>query len=188
MKMEVITLKKYGEDRFLSDLNNFKEQNYSGDKRNKDWFTRLPEIYKTRFLEWFFLVDNDELISFATIQEFYPNCYRLLTRTYYTPKYRRTHLHYDPTEKTPAIYLLEAQLEYLTNFDTVFISMQDLKRRSALKRLIQKLQPGWQLHPKMIRTCGENSSNCWQSVIYLGKNLELPSISISEWKMLNANK
>lgn len=186
--MQVVTLENFGEKRFLDNLDYFKSLNFPADARNRDWFDRLPEIYKTRFVEWFFLVEEGNLIAFATIQEFYPGCYRLLTRTYYNPKYRRSHLHYDTNEKTPAIYLIEAQLEYLTKFDTVFISMQDLKRRPALKRLIQKLPTGWQCHPEMVRTCNENSANCWQSVIYFGKNLELPSISIGEWKILNANK
>jgi hypothetical protein len=183
--MKVLTLAEFGETNFLKCLEEFRDQNFSGDIRNKDWFSRLPEIYKTRFKEWFFLVNKTELIAFATIQEFYPKCYRLLTRTYYNPKYRRTHLHYNTSEKTPAIYLLEAQIAYLTDFDTIFISMQDLKRRNALIRLMKKINAKWQLHPEMVKTCGEDSSNCWQSVIYLGKDLELPGINISEWNIMN---
>ena len=183
--MKVITLNQFGEERFLKELENFKNAKFKGDERNRDWFDRIPEIYKTRFIEWFFLVDNNDLIAFATIQEFYPGCFRLLTRTYYNPIYRRSHLHYDKNAKTPAMYLVEAQEKYLTNYKTVFISMQDLKRRPALERVRKKLGGKWQLHPNMIRTCNEDSSNCWQSVIYLGQDIELPSISINNWKILD---
>ena len=123
--MEVLTLQQFGEDRFLQELNRFSKQNFIGDNRNRDWFLRIPQIYKTRFKEWFFLVDNNELIAFATIQEFYPGCYRLLTRTYYNPVYRRTHLAYEHNRKTPAMYLLDKQLEYLTDYKTLFISTQE---------------------------------------------------------------
>lgn len=183
--MEVITLQQFGEQRFLTALKMFEQQNYAGDARNRDWFTRIPEIYKTRFTEWFFLVDNQDLIAFATIQEFYPGCFRLLTRTYYNPRYRRSHLHYDKNAKTPAMHLVEAQENYLTNYKTVFISMQDLKRRPALERVRKKLGDKWQLHPNMVRTCNEDNSNCWQSIIYLGESIQLPSISITNWKLLN---
>ena len=54
--MKVITLNEFGEERFLEALNYFSQQNFPGDKRNRSWFDRLPEIYKTRFPEWFFLV------------------------------------------------------------------------------------------------------------------------------------
>ena len=107
--MEVITLQQFGEQRFLDELKIFEQQNYTGDVRNRDWFSRIPEIYKTRFIEWFFLVDNNILTAFATIQEFYPGCFRLLTRTYYNPEYRRSHLYYDKVAKTPAMHLIEAQ-------------------------------------------------------------------------------
>jgi hypothetical protein len=94
-------------------------------------------------------------------------------------------LHYNTSEKTPAIYLLEAQIAYLTDFDTIFISMQDLKRRNALTRLMKKINAEWQLHPEMVKTCKEDSVNCWQSVIFFGKDLNLSSINISDWNALN---
>lgn len=186
--LQVLTLEQFGEQRFLDELAYFKSLNFPADARNRDWFDRLPEIYKTRFVEWFFLVEEDNLVAFATIQEFYPGCYRLLTRTYYNPKFRRSHLHYDYNDKTPAIYLIEAQLKYLKNYDTAFISMQDLKRRKALTRLISKLDAGWKLHDDMIRTCNENSTNCWQNIIYKGSEINLPSITINEWKEMKDNE
>ena len=112
--MQVLRLKQFGEQRFLDNLESLSKENFIGDKRNKDWFTRLPEIYKTRFVEWFFLVEDDNLIAFSTIQEFYSNCFRVLTRTYYNPKYRRRHMAYEHNEKTPAMYMLEKQKTYIS--------------------------------------------------------------------------
>jgi len=183
--LEVITLQQFGEQRFLDELKIFEQQNYTGDVRNRDWFSRIPEIYKTRFIEWFFLVDNNILTAFATIQEFYPGCFRLLTRTYYNPEYRRSHLYYDKVAKTPAMHLIEAQEKYLSNYKTVFISMQDLKRRPALDRVRRKLGENWKMYPNMIQTCNEDNANCWQSAIYLGEPIELPSISISDWDLMS---
>ena len=183
--MEVLTLQQFGEDRFLQELNRFSKQNFIGDSRNRDWFLRIPQIYKTRFKEWFFLVDNNELIAFATIQEFYPGCYRLLTRTYYNPVYRRTHLAYEHNRKTPAMYLLDKQLEYLTDYRTLFISTQDISRRKVLIKVMNKIGTSWKLHPNMVQTCQEvKDKNCWQNVIFTGLELELPSITIDEWKSM----
>jgi hypothetical protein len=181
--MQVITLSEFGETRFLNLLKELDTANYAGDKRNNGWFSRLPEIYKTRFKEWFFLLDNDELIAFATIQEFYSGCYRLLTRTYIFPKYRRFTLPDNDTAKSPSTYLIEKQLEYVQGYKTVFISMQDLKRRKSIMRYRQKLGNQWKLHPNMLQTCGEiNDKNCWQNVIYNGEEIALPSITIEDWK------
>lgn len=184
--MKVINLEKFGEERFLQELEAFKKKEFIGDHRNADWFDRIPQIYKTRFEEWFFLVDNDNnLIAFATIQKFYDGCYRLLTRTYYNPNYRRKHLLYEKNVKTPAMYILDEQLRFIKNYKTLFISMQDLKRRPALEKVKDKIGNGWKMHPNMIQTCNEiNDKNCWQNVIFIGEDLQLPSISISEWNKL----
>jgi len=183
--MKVVTLEEFGEERFLQQLKLFSEQNFKGDSRNRDWFDRLPQIYKKRFVEWFFLVDNSELIAFATIQQFYPLCFRLLTRTYYNPDYRRKHLAYEHNQKTPAMYLLDAQLEYVKDYDTLFISMQDLNRRRSLKKVMTKIGNGWKMHPEMVQTCNEvNDTNCWQNIIYKGNPISLPSITIADWKKM----
>lgn len=184
--MKVITLNEFGEERFLEALNYFSQQNFPGDKRNRSWFDRLPEIYKTRFPEWFFLVnEDDELVAFSTIQEYYPKCYRVLTRTYYNPKYRRRHSAYERTEKTPAMWMLEKQLEYLAGYNTLFISMQDFHRRKMIEQLRKKLGPEWKLHPEMVQTCKEvDDKNCWQNVIFTGQDITLPTITIDNWKQM----
>tara|TARA_B100000282_G_scaffold68300_1_gene46133 strand:+ start:9646 stop:10200 length:555 start_codon:yes stop_codon:yes gene_type:complete len=181
--MKVQTLFEFGEERFLSELKYFDNLNFPGDRRNKDWFIRLPQIYKTRFCEWFFLVkDNNELVAFSTIQEFYPKCYRVLTRTYYDPKYRRKHTAYERTQKTPAMWMLDAQIKFLADYDTLFISMQDINRRKMLEQLRKKLGSDWILHPNMLQTCKEiQDKNCWQNIIYKGKTPDLPSITITRW-------
>jgi hypothetical protein len=202
--MEVITLDQFGETRFLQELKDFDSQQHVGDRRNKDWFSRIPEIYKTRFKEWFFLMDGNRLVAFSTIQEFKPLCYRLWTRTYYHPDYRRNHLRYEQETKTPAMYLLDKQVEYVKKYETLFISMQGISRRPALIKVMKKINDNWQvnpnlvqtfdditdkncwqLHPNMVQTCNEiTDKNCWQNVIFIGKSPSLPSITIDAWHSL----
>jgi hypothetical protein len=50
---------------------------------------------------------------------------------------------------------------------------------------MKKINAEWQLHPEMVKTCKEDSVNCWQSVIFFGKDLNLSSINISDWNALN---
>lgn len=183
--MKVVTLNDFGEDRFLLELKKLDEQNFIGDQRNSDWFTHIAKVYKTKFKEWFFLIDNNELAAFATIQEFYPECYRLLTRTYIYPKYRRFRLPDNDSFQSPSLYIFSEQSKYIKNYKTLFVSMQDLKRRKSLERYKQKLGNEWLLHPDMVQTCQTPGDlNCWQNVIYKGEQLKLPSISIDEWKKL----
>ena len=186
ISMKVQTLSEFGEDRFLRELTYFSNLNFAGDKRNRDWFTRLPQIYKTRFCEWFFLVNTEnELVAFSTIQEFYAKCFRVLTRTYYNPKYRRRHTAYERTKKTPAMWMLDAQISFLKDYDTLFISMQDINRRKYLDQLKIKLGKDWILHPNMLQTCNEiNDKNCWQNVIYKGSVPKLSNITIDRWHQM----
>jgi len=183
--MKVVTLSEFGEERFLNELKLLDAAQHAGDARNSDWFAHLEKCYNTKFAEWFFLLDNDKLAAFATIQEFYEGCYRLLTRTYIYPDYRRFTLPAHDKRFSPSLYILPRQLEYIQQYKTVFISMQDLKRRNSLARYAQKLEGEWILHPEMIQTCATpGDKNCWQNVIYNGKELELNSMPISDWKKL----
>jgi hypothetical protein len=183
--MKVLTLQEFGEDRFIQELKKLDEQNFIGDQRNSDWFTHIAKVYKTKFSEWFFLLDDDKLAAFATIQEFYPGCYRLLTRTYIYPDYRRFRLPDNDQMLSPSLYIFPVQMEYIQQYKTVFVSMQDLKRRKSLERYMQKLGDGWKMHPNMVQTCQTpNDANCWQNVIYKGAELELPSVTIDEWKKI----
>lgn len=191
--MKVITLEEYGEKEFLSELKRIKEMNYAGDQRNIDWFDRIPEIYKTRFPNWWFLMDrNDKLVMFATVQEFYQGCWRLLTRSYILPEYRRPILPDRDTMKSPSMYIIQEQMNYLQNVDlslfgnevnTYFISMQDLKRRKSLDRYRKKLGPNWKLLPTMMQTCKEcDDLNCWQNIIYTGEVPRNNTMSLEEWR------
>lgn len=109
----------------------------------------------------------------------------MLTRTYYNPVYRRRHLAYEHTRPTPAMYMLDKQLEYIQDYKTLFISTQMLNRRNVLTRLKNKIGNEWNMHTNMVQTCNEvTDKNCWQNVIYTGDDIKLPNIPISEWKLL----
>ena len=91
---------------------------------------------------------------------------------------------YDNTT-TPAVIMFDEQMKYINEYKTLFISMQDLKRRTALDNFRQKIGNHWTLHNNMIQTCNEtNSKDCWQNVIYTGEPLLLSEISIEQWKKL----
>lgn len=185
---KVITLKEFGETNFLQTLKLLEAENNKSDERNRSWFEEIPRVYKReRFLEWFFLMDGDDLVAFSTIQQYYPGCYRLLTRTYITMDYRRFTFPDNDNLKSPSTYMLPAQQQYLQLYDTVFISMQGIKRRKAIARYISKakmqLNQDWVLHPNMVQTCvNEDDSNCWQNVIYNGTTPNLRSISVDEYQ------
>jgi len=186
---QVVTLDELGEDRFLFELKRLKYLNRKEDKRNRGWFDQIPKTYKDeKYLNWFFLLDNkDEIWSFSTIQRYYEGCYRLLTRTYVFPEYRR-YILTNEYDKRRSQYLLEYQLDYIGNYETIFISMQGLKFRKVLNKFKDKDMVGidWKLHENMVQTCDDiKSKDCWQNVIYDGEKPKLNSITLNHWKKLD---
>lgn len=185
---KVITLKEFGEDKFLQTLEQLRKENNLFDARNSNWFEVLPHTYK-KYEEWFFLIEpkNQELVAFSTIQKYYEGCYRLCTRTYIMRPWRRFVLPRDDMTYTPTLYFTFAQLEYIKTWETVFVSMQSLKRRSTIKRLKHKFEWGtpleWIMSDHLHQTCANpHDANCFQNVIYNGEELKLPKITIEEWK------
>lgn len=188
INQRIITLKEYGVENFRSELLRLKNENSVYNKKNQDWFDYLPDRID-RYLEWFFLFDDNEPVAFSTIQEYYPGCYRILTRSYIYRKYRRfTNPKYnDKNNPTMMMRILPYQLNFLNNYDTIFVSMQDLKNRKTLDifkdRISDYTNLKWQMDPNMLLTCDQDwGSTCWQNIIYHGEHPKLQSITTDEWK------
>ena len=190
--MKVYNLKRFGEDRFVKTLFELMNEKHSYNRRNQEWFEHLITNWddKRKYSEWFFLMNEGKLCAFASIQPYYDRCYRMLTRLYITREHRR----FTQTKKdewmTPSMRLLNAQLKYIDErYRTLFVSLQDVKRRPAAERYKDKLEwltcNDWNLHPDMVQTCGNPKNiECWQNVIYTGETPKLNMMSIEEWKSL----
>ncbi len=183
---KVITIDDFGVSNFVSLLKDIKAEDNIFDKKNQNWFDVLPNTF-LNYPDWFFLMDGNDLVAFSTIQQYYPGCYRILTRTYITRDYRRfTNPRYDDF-KSPTMHMLPAQLEWLGNYDTVFMSMQGLRRRDAIKRFATKigihLGQQWQLSDDMVQTCNNpDDKDCWQNIIYYGEHPKLNTMSIERYE------
>ena len=135
-------------------------------------------------------MDEGNLAAFATIQPYYHRCYRMLTRLYISREHRR----FVQTKKdewmTPSMRLLNKQIQFIDErYRTMFVSLQDVRRRPAAIRYKDKLEwltcDKWTLHPDMVQTCGNpKNKQCWQNVIYNGESPKLDIMSIAEWKRL----
>jgi len=186
--MKVQTLKEFGEKRFIQELFKLRKANHLYDRRNQDWFENLIVNWDdAKFKEWFFLVDGDAIAAFATIQEYYPGCYRMVTRSYIYRYYRRFTNPKVDTFYSPTMRLLARQMDYIKGYDTLFVSMQDLSRRPALERYGKKLEYRtdleWKMAPDMMLTAlPPYKGECWQNIIYTGKKPNLKEMSINEWK------
>lgn len=184
----IVTLEEYGVRSFLNELKRLGEEGNLYDARNKEWFEILPKTYE-RYVDWFFLFDGEEPMAFSTIQKYYEGCYRVLTRTYIYRDYRRFTNPKMDTYLSPTMRLLPYQLEYLTGYDTAFVSMQGTNRRNAIKRFQKKIEyhtsDKWHLSSGMLQTCG-GGADCWQNVIYKGMPPQLNDMSIEEYdRMFN---
>lgn len=186
---KIITLKEYGIDNFWTELNRIKEENNIYDQRNISWFDYLPETFM-QYPEWFFLYDNDKPVAFSTIQKFYDDCYRILTRTYIYRDYRRfTHPKNDMVF-SPSQHLALAQMKYLKDWETVFVSMQGLKRRKTIERFKTKIEYrsglNWIVPDGMFQTCLPSyDPECYQNIVYNGEMPKLKHMSIEAYRTLH---
>jgi hypothetical protein len=184
---KVLTLKEYGEDKFIEDLNWLELQSNRWDQKNYHWFHQLKISYK-KYPEWFFLMDGDVPVAFSTVQKYYEGCYRVLTRLYIYRDYRIFANPKDPSLYTIGMRLLPYQLDYIKRFETVFVSMQ-AGRKNAIERTASKLSPvstlAWKIEDEMIQTCNNpEDPDCWQHVAYTGKKLDLPRMLENDYKRI----
>lgn len=186
---KIITLSEYGIDNFWSELNRIKEENNIYDQRNISWFDYLPETFM-QYPEWFFLYDNNKPVAFSTIQKYYDNCYRILTRTYIYRDYRRFVQPKNDIIFSPSQHLALAQINYLKDWETIFVSMQGLKRRNTIERFKVKIEHRsglkWELPDAMFQTCMPvYDPECYQNIIYNGETPKLKYMSIETYRTLH---
>ena len=191
---KVITLEEFGEDRFLGLLLDLKIANHPFDSRNADWFKYIPLQYNNpKYLEWFFLMDNDDFVAFSTIQEYKPMTYRCMTRTYVDRKYRSLFSVRDSKAITVTGHFLPVQLDFLGVWKTAFLTRQDPKRRRSFERTRGRAEywtsKEWKYHPRLIKTFdNSNDPDAWQNVIYNGDEPDLPNMTIEEYYEAFTNK
>lgn len=191
---KVVTLKDFGEDRFVDELQYLKDLNHPSDERNREWLEQLQITYvDDRYKDWFFLVDGDKMLAFATIQPFYSGCYRMVTRLYQIPEIRRfTEPRFDK-HFSPSLRILTEQLKHLDRWDTLVVSVQDSSRRRFAERYINKLiyRTGlnWQLNSDMMNV-GDNlyHRDYWQIVMYAGKKPNFHEMSIERYNQITWQK
>ena len=152
--------------------------------KNSDWFKPLLKEY-TNYDEWSLLVDDNNIIAFATIQShnFPENHRRLLTRTYYDPHIRNQYMGYPP-HVTPAMIIVEHQLS-ITEGKKRFISMEWPWKKFLLRNVANKINKlngtNFRLRDRLYKTVPDsNKPNVWQNIIS-EHSIGLESITRSEW-------
>lgn len=185
--MKVLRLKEFGDSRFRLLMEELEKNN---NDRNSGWWSPLLKQYnnKDRYLDWFFVLDGEKLAGFSTIQPFYKGCFRVLTRCFVFPEYRRFTLPEYDEYMSPGSYMVKEQLKYLEgNYDTVFISLEKLSRQRTIINMSNKMkintQLDWYVADGMFLTCNApQSQSCWQNVCYSGQPPLLQRITKAEWK------
>lgn len=181
--MKVITLNEFGENNFIKILDDLIKSNHD---RNNSWFPNLKKNFKTKYVEWFFLIDKEELVAFSAIQKFGPSCFRVLTRCFIFEKYRRPVLPKKDKFISPATHMILKQIEYLNQYDTLFISLEYISRKNAIINMANKMslctKKEWLIGDGMFKTCNDDSKQCWQNICYTGKHPDFQRISYNEWK------
>ena len=179
--MNVIRINTETEKMFTDKLKYLAE---TSQDKNKDWYTYLQRDY-TKFENWYFIIENDDIVAFSGVHKI-GDYYRILSRLWYNPNYRMPGLKNPQADtiNTPGMVIAELQLkDYQTN---LFCSMEYPQRRKYLdlvaKRLNTKFKRSFKLNEGMQLTCPwPDSFSCWQNTISEAE-LDLPSISVEEWR------
>lgn len=185
--MKVLNLNEFGEDRFVQILTRLALTSLDA---NKGWFPILIKNYKS-YKEWFFVVDfEDKFVAFSTIQEYESECFRLLTRCYLEPEFRRPILPKADKLQSPGTHMINAQISFLNNsFKSIFVSLEHIRRRNTIVRMANKMEFStarpWRVAEGMYLTCPNMLTyKCWQNICYSGSKPPLKHISYEEWLSL----
>lgn len=194
--MKLKSLDEY-EDKFLYYINKWNNEltRYEDTKwfdTNTNWC--LQNRYK-QYKDWTFLVTDDadeELVAMAAIQDFGNQVYRIQTRVYVNPKFRRKHLAYDKELVNPANIIAKHQVEQVfIHYDTkhIFFSVEFLRRRRNAMALCKKMNNfydhNWHVPDKLYKTYDKDEKGAWQTIgLYslVNEPFPLDSITISEWE------
>jgi len=158
----------------------------------------LKDIKIKKYISKNIILDNNNnVLAFGAIQDYSSNevkCARVLTRSYYMKSARNKNFWRNIYSGPIVKKLLSHQIELLTkmNFDSIFVSMETLRKRKVLENWILAVNAwsdGWELLDNMYFTCNHyaslNSQDCWQNIALLKlTNVDFPlkSIPLEEYK------
>jgi len=91
---------------------------------------------------------------------------------------------------SPSQHLALAQMDYLKQWDTVFVSMQGLKRKNSIQRFKNKIEYRsglrWVVPDGMFQTCEPVCDpDCYQNIVYNGKQPKLSKMEIETYRILH---
>lgn len=152
-----------------SKLNHTNSQNYNVDKMRKRW---------EKYLLFITVAKEGEIISFAGVYPFGNNLVRVCDRHFTKPQYRQKS--FDKKVSNP----LRPAVDYIIPYQTrwakklgydCFFSIQELKKRNSLIRLVKLLDPtlGYNVLPGLYATCNPDDSTCWQNIASTTNNIHL---------------
>lgn len=143
------------------------------------------------------VVDNDEMLAISGLYNggIYPNnMARVADRTYYYDWRNNPASGFTNNTKYTANYLLPYQLEHAKQkgYDFIFVSVQNPKKRNALKSIIKAWPYEFIMQEQLCNTCRlvnntvTDEPTCWQNVAVYKLNdsdaeFNLPSISLGEF-------
>lgn len=195
--MRIVTVRNYP-DRELKLRKYLSHLSETSSDRNAHWFPALLKgdfyLNNDSYLDWFLLLNSDdEITAFSTIQQFYPGCFRLVTRCFLNNNLRRSYLpEHDTRVDTPASLMVNEQLKYLNyTYDTVFITLEKLNRKNTIKHMANKMTISsnikWIAHDKMMFTCkkfeySKDDSACWQNICFSGNPPNLKEMTHDEYR------
>ena len=167
----------------------------SGHHNSKNYVDLESRLYEYECFT--VLVENDKLLAISGLYnngEYPNNTARILDRTYYYD-WNKDGGMFSPYRKDlryNSFYVIPYQMNVakVRGFDSVFISMQNPKKRRALEMMTRR-QPEYKFEmlPDLYNTLPisnpEGNERCWQniSVHYItnNKSFDLPSITIEEY-------
>ncbi len=193
------------------------------DPDNSDWLSKFSELinsiqnsyskdrlisnyqnldYTLNHYEMFNIITKDhKILGFSGMHQkpYPPGVSRVLSRLFYGDELRKKTLkgHQLPSYASQLMLPVQVKLAQTMNKDIIFLSFEDVKRRSFCYKLAESLSKkfgqNWEVHDQMVNTVrrlpnGELNYEkpTWQNVVLLKlkeeATLPLPTMNVDEWK------
>ncbi len=135
------------------------------------------------------LIENEKISAFSTLfyrNHFPPGISRALNRYWRNDSHRKYESPYTPMTRIMLDHQLKVAREI--GIKGIIVTTEGM-RRKWMKRWVQiaqEIEPEWRLLDGFFQVTAGNSLGSWQNIAFLpltyGARLELPKMTIDEWK------
>ena len=165
---KISVVKNFNEVRTL-----FEDAYLLSESNSKNYHSKMMLKRWPKYLIFTTLHYNNDIVGMSGVYDYGNNLVRVADRMFTFPKFRHRDFVKNIHEGAlPGVnHFIPYQTQWAFDNDKIpFFSIQTLKKRNGMKRVIRMLDQSldYRLLPGLYCTCDPNKENCWQNVAVSG--------------------